>query len=159
MIRRYALTMFLLVLSLYGLNAQQVLKLGSGNLTLEDNVGVRGRALRVSAANHAQLMVLRFDNLPTAKQKAELRRQGIELHSYISHNLYYATVKGNPVEVLPAMRGMRSAMPGVRQANVVDPLWKINPEVSSGRIPERRREAGPVRHAWLLSFSRVWMQS
>ena len=136
MIRRYALTMFLLVLSLYGLNAQQVLKLGSGNLTLEDNVGVRGRALPVSAVNHAQLMVLRFDNLPTAKQKAELRRQGIELHSYISHNLYYATVKGNPAEVLPAMRGMRSAMPGVRQANVVDPLWKINPEVSSGRIPE-----------------------
>ena len=135
MIRRYALTMFLLVLSLYGLNAQQVIKLGSGNLTLEDNVGVRGRALPMSAANHAQLMVLRFDNLPTAKQKAELRRQGIELHSYISHNLYYATVKGNPAEVLPATR-TRGAMPGVRQANVVDPLWKINPEVSSGRIPE-----------------------
>ena len=135
---------------LTGLSAQQVLKLGSGHLALQDNMEevMRGGQGRDAVPpDHVQQMVLRFDQLPTARQKAELRRQGIELHSYISHNMYYATVSGNAEAALQAACSGRAAAPRVRQANLVDPLWKVSPEVSSGRIPEwaKGSKAGMAR--------------
>ena len=140
--RKILLLLPLVVALSASLSAQRVIRLGSGSLTLKDNVAaLTEEAMRGSqdgADNAARLMVLRFDKLPTAQQKAEMRKQGIELHAYISHNTYYATVKGaqNPQAMEEMTRGAGNAAPVIRQAEKVDPLWKVSPEVSSGRIPE-----------------------
>ena len=153
MFKRQLMLIALLLLTLTGANAQRVLRMGSGNLTLQDNATAveQGRvSLPEATTAKGQVVVLRFDQLPTAKQKAEMRKQGIELHAYISHNMYYATVKGSTaVEALQlACAATRSAnKPMVKQVAQVDPLWKVSPEVSSGRIPEwaRGEKAGMAR--------------
>ena len=153
MFKRQLMLIALLLLTLTGVNAQRVLRMGSGNLTLQDNATAveQGRvSLPEATTAKGQVVVLRFDQLPTAKQKAEMRKQGIELHAYISHNMYYATVKGSAaVEALQlACAATRSAnKPMVKQVAQVDPLWKVSPEVSSGRIPEwaRGEKAGKAR--------------
>ena len=153
MFKRQLMLIALLLITLTGANAQRVLRMGSGNLTLQDNATAveQGRvSLPEATTAKGQVVVLRFDQLPTAKQKAEMRKQGIELHAYISHNMYYATVKGSTaVEALQlACAATRSAnKPMVKQVAQVDPLWKVSPEVSSGRIPEWARgdKAGMAR--------------
>ena len=61
-------------------------------------------------ANGFYFRLVQFWQIPTEHQKAEIKRQGIQLHQYMPHNAYLASLPVNLGQEIIAQLGIRAVV-------------------------------------------------
>ncbi|MCE7067785.1 S8 family serine peptidase [Dyadobacter sp. CY326] len=128
-------TLFIFLLASLSVNAQHnrdfKILLKSGSFTPEKNIAVSGKqtaSLRTIASGSKTLVIIQFETIPTALERAELKEQGITLLDYIPNNAYTATITSNTDQnVLSRMRG--------RAIFELTPEQKMQPGLARGQFP------------------------
>ncbi|MBU0941210.1 MAG: S8 family serine peptidase [Bacteroidetes bacterium] len=73
--------------------------------------------------------LLQFTKMPSLEEQNELKNQGITLISYLSNNAYYVAIDSKYYNQSTASKNIRAIVP-------IDAKFKIDPNITSGTIPE-----------------------
>ena len=78
--------------------AERPVEFANGKFSTKANINNNNfskESLKVTVYNNEYYVLLQFNELPSLKQRAELKKAGISLGSYMPGNAYYATINGN----------------------------------------------------------------
>ncbi|MFA5646792.1 MAG: InlB B-repeat-containing protein [Bacteroidales bacterium] len=149
--KNFYFTLMLLVFALFS-QSQEALNVGSGQLESANNVkeilSGQQQVPQSSEFDSNNYVVIKFKSLPTSQEKEELKKQGIVLHSYISNNMYYATISVNEQLALEE----RVSKTTISSIQAIDPLWKIAKDVYSQQIPEHAKVAEGIARVNVIVF-------
>ncbi|UTW65929.1 S8 family serine peptidase [bacterium SCSIO 12643] len=111
-------------------NNHHLLKLKSGNYTVESNIkDLDFKQFEKSKYNGYYYLLLNFNSIPTNDMKRELFHAGVELLDYLPHNTFLSKIKmGVGVDVLDAY--------DIYGVLAVEPKHKLSYDLSIGRYPE-----------------------
>lgn len=88
------------------------------------------KALDTATAGGKKHVLLQFDKLPTETLKAELRRAGLTLQSWLGENAYFAAVRAEGVDA--------AALGAIRTPVAIRPIevnWKLHPMFVRSETP------------------------
>jgi hypothetical protein len=122
---------------------QLILK--NGSFTPENNV-TPGRAAELSRRliplNEKSFVVIQFEEIPSATEREQLKKEGIELLDYIPNNAYTATVTGRLSDISLQRSKARSVIS-------LGPAQKLHASLAAGMIPEHARKVKGYAEVWI----------
>jgi hypothetical protein len=82
-------------------------------------------------------LLVQFTKMPTQLEQQKMLKQGVELLSYLSNNAYYASISSK-------FYNEKRVSENIRTIINVDPLYKLDSEIISNKIPEYARESNDL---------------
>lgn len=118
-------TFFLFGVLFSGLSQQEIIKLKSGDLLLNDLASSTIASENEMVKGHYFRMV-HFDAIPSQSAKRELKNNGIELLNYIPNNTFFASINQN---------ADLSVLPVGSKVIEIQPNYKLTPSLIAEKYP------------------------